>query len=129
MQDVSKQGKRCILDIDSQVRPTVFFASCLIQPQGVRSLKSVSSLHPFYLFVAPPSITILTSRLKGRGTETDESVASRLQAAVAEINYAKEEGIYDAVVVNDDLERAYEVLKKIALGECSTGDQMPVLEI
>lgn len=70
----------------------------------------------------------LTSRLKGRGTESEESVKARLSAAVKEISYAKE-GVYDAVLVNDNLDRAYNVLEKIALGESTEGDEMPLLEI
>lgn len=112
VEDVAKLGRRCILDIDSQ---------------GVRSLKR-TSLEPFYLFIAPPSISTLKSRLTGRGTETEESVQARLQAAITEITYAKERGVYDAVLVNDDLDRAYNVLEKIALGESGEGDDMPPLD-
>lgn len=112
VEDVAKLGRRCILDIDSQ---------------GVRSLKK-TSLKPFYLFISPPSISTLSARLRGRGTETEELVRSRLQAAVNEISYAKEPGSYDAVLINDDLERAYKLLEKIALGESREGDVMPPLD-
>jgi guanylate kinase len=81
----------------------------------------------FYLFVAPPSKETLGDRLKGRGTETEEAVQSRLQAAIAEIQYAQQPNIYDAVVVNDELDRAYDVFKKIALGEAREADPMPAL--
>ena len=66
--------------------------------------------------------------MRGRGTETEELVRSRLQAAVNEISYAKEPGSYDAVLINDDLERAYKLLEKIALGESREGDVMPPLD-
>ncbi|KIM32021.1 hypothetical protein M408DRAFT_15003 [Serendipita vermifera MAFF 305830] len=113
IEDVEKTGKRCILDIDSQ---------------GVRLVKA-SHLKPFYLFVTPPSYEELLPRLTGRGTETSEAIEARLAAAKKEIKYAKEPGVHDAFVVNDDVERAYEVFKNIALGESVEGDPMPNLEL
>ena len=88
-----------------------------------------SQLQPFYLFIAPPSYADLLPRLTGRGSESPESIADRLAAAKEEIKYAQEPGVHDAVIVNDDVERAYEVFKKIALGESLEGDPMPNLEI
>ncbi|EJD47928.1 guanylate kinase [Auricularia subglabra TFB-10046 SS5] len=93
-------GKRCILDIDAQ---------------GVRSVKQ-TDLNAVFLFVAPPSAAALRSRLVGRGTETEESVAKRLAAAHAELAYART-GAHDVVIVNDDLDRAYALFKRVALGE------------
>jgi guanylate kinase len=49
--------------------------------------------------------------LTGRGTESVESLARRLEASTAEIEYARSTGAYDAVVVNDELEEAYRKLK------------------
>jgi guanylate kinase len=48
----------------------------------------------------------------------------RLDAAIAEIQYAVEGG-HDIVVVNDDVERAYGVLEKVALGAQVEGDKLP----
>jgi guanylate kinase len=95
--------------------------------QGVKSLKR-TSLQPFYLFIAPPSIKALRERLQGRGTESDDAVESRLKAAITEIEYARQPDIYEAVVVNDDLDRAYEIFRGIALGERTDGDHMPSLD-
>lgn len=55
------------------------------------------------IFVAPPSLEVLALRLKGRGTETDESIARRLGKAEWELNFASQ---FDVVVVNDQLEPA-----------------------
>jgi guanylate kinase len=55
------------------------------------------------IFVLPPSLEILEQRLRNRGTEPDETVRKRLQAAKREI---REAGNYDYVVVNDQVERA-----------------------
>jgi len=55
------------------------------------------------IFVMPPSIEELKKRLKGRGTETEESFNKRIDKAAKEMEYAKE---FDVVVVNDDLNTA-----------------------
>ena len=55
------------------------------------------------VFVAPPSLAALALRLQSRGTETDETLATRLERAKHEINFA---GRFDHVVLNDDLEAA-----------------------
>jgi guanylate kinase len=55
------------------------------------------------VFIAPPSMAELAQRLRGRGTETDEAVARRLDRAEIEVAAADE---FDHVVVNDDADRA-----------------------
>jgi len=113
IRNVSDSGRRCILDIESE---------------GVRKVKS-TNLNPFYVFISPPSLASLKSRLRGRGTETDESVAKRLATALKEIAYAKQPGVHDFVIVNDDVDRAYDLLEKIALGEENvTADALPPLD-
>ncbi|GAA5943440.1 guanylate kinase [Sporobolomyces koalae] len=109
--DVTKSGKMCILDIDTQ---------------GVKLIKkNHPSLNPLYIFISPPSIASLKTRLTGRGTETDSSMAARLSAAIGELEYAKEQGAFDVVVVNDELERAYQVLKGVICEGNTTGDRLP----
>lgn len=86
-------------------------------------------MDPLYVFISPPSLTALKSRLRGRGTETDESVAKRLAIALKEVAYAKQPGVHDLVIVNDDVDRAYNLLEKIALAEENvTADALPPLD-
>ncbi|ETW78873.1 hypothetical protein HETIRDRAFT_64215 [Heterobasidion irregulare TC 32-1] len=107
---ISQLGKRCILDIEVQ---------------GVRQIKN-TSLNPVYLFIAPPSMDALRSRLVSRGTETDAAVDKRMKTALNEISYAKESGAHDMIIVNDNLDRAYSLFKKVALGEKIVTDNLPV---
>lgn len=96
VQDVAeKDNKVCILDIDMQ---------------GVKSVKK-TDLDPLFLFVAPPDRETLRARLTGRGTETDDSLAKRLAHSDAELDYGHTPGNYHKIVVNDDLDSAYEDLK------------------
>jgi len=50
--------------------------------------------------------------LRGRGTDDEDSVQKRLDQAKKEMEFAKEEGKREKVVVNDDLERAYQEVEK-----------------
>lgn len=112
---------RCILDIELQ---------------GVLQLRARAPLQtpplsPVFLFLSPPSISTLKSRLRGRGTETTESTAKRLAAAKAEIQYAMQDG-HDVVVVNDEVDKAAEKLEKIAMGWKGwegCGDELPLFNV
>lgn len=55
------------------------------------------------IFVEPPSAEVLEQRLRGRGTEDEEQVRLRIANAAAEMAQASR---YDAIVVNDDLDKA-----------------------
>jgi len=85
-------------------------------------------LNPVYVFIAPPSQTELRTRLVGRGTETDEAVKARLETALKEIAYVKNDPkAVDVVIVNDKLDRAYNLLETVALGNEVKGDVLPEL--
>ena len=55
------------------------------------------------VFIQPPSIEALRSRLEGRGTDSPEVIADRLARAEFELTFADK---FDRVIINDDLERA-----------------------
>lgn len=63
-----------------------------------------------YIFIAPPDVETLHTRLVGRGTETLEEIQERVAAADAELALQNE---YDYVVVNDVLDDAVEEIKEI----------------
>ena len=64
------------------------------------------------VFILPPDLAILASRLKTRATDAPEVIERRLQKAIEELNHFDE---YQHLIVNDDLERAYAVLRAIYL--------------
>ncbi|KAI8640435.1 guanylate kinase [Parasitella parasitica] len=96
VEDVVHEGKICMLDVDTQ---------------GVQSIKK-TGLKPKYIYVRPPSMEVLKSRLEKRGTESDESLADRLKAAVTEMNYGDEDGSHDVKIINEKLDEAYDLFKK-----------------
>ncbi len=55
------------------------------------------------LFIVPPSVAELRNRLQGRGTETLESLAARVNKAAYEISFKDQ---FDKLIVNDNLEHA-----------------------
>jgi guanylate kinase len=70
-----------------------------------------------FIFLIPPSLDELRSRILGRGSETEESFNRRFGAASDEMSYISE---YDYVVVNDEVEKASEKIKAIIAAElCS----------
>ena len=91
VEDVAEHGHICVLDIEME---------------GVKQVKR-TDLNARFLFLSPPSLEALEKRLRGRGTDSEEAVLKRLKQAEAEMAFAKEEGVHDKIVVNDDLETAY----------------------
>jgi guanylate kinase len=59
------------------------------------------------IFIMPPSAEVLASRLRGRGTDSDDVIARRLAAAVAEMRHV---GEFDFAIINNDLQVALEDL-------------------
>ena len=71
---------------------------------GGQTLKSVFGDTALSIFVMPPSLEALESRLRGRGTEDEASVQKRLGKAAQELKAAQ---AFDVQLVNDDLEKAF----------------------
>ena len=59
------------------------------------------------VFIEPPSLEVLEKRLRGRGTEDEDTILRRMNAAKVELSRKEE---YDIRLVNDDLETAVEQL-------------------
>lgn len=70
-----------------------------IEVQGGRQVKKLCP-GAVSIFVVPKSFEILAQRLRGRGTEDEETVRRRLQTALSELEQAK---LYDYIVINDSL--------------------------
>ena len=93
-----ERGRNVILDIDVQGGLQVRKA----MPEAV------------LIFILPPSLAVLRSRLEGRGTETPEVIEKRLSKAVNEIKLI---GEYDYMIVNDDRDEAVALAKSILAAE------------
>jgi len=79
-----------------------------IELEGARQVRR-SFPAGFQVLLQPPSFEELERRIRGRGTDSEEAIARRLVRARDELAAAAE---FDAVVVNDDLDRALEDLER-----------------
>ena len=98
IQERLDQGQDILLEIDTQGALNVM-NKC---PNGL------------FIFLLPPSIGELERRIRGRGSETEESLAKRLGAAKAEIAVGRK---YGYVVVNDTVRNAVRHIKCIMTAE------------
>lgn len=63
--------------------------------------------------ILPPSDEELERRLRGRGTDSEEVIQLRLANAKKEVEFAKTQGKYEHIIVNDDLQKAADELRAI----------------
>lgn len=100
-----EQGIDVILEIDVQGALQVKKS----YPEGV------------FIFILPPSIEELKKRIMGRGSETEETMARRLGAALREISCIDQ---YDYRVINEDLDTAIGCVRSIITAEqCTLNDE------
>ena len=84
-----------------------------IEVQGALQVKKVMPDAAF-IFIAPPSMDELRSRIMTRGTETIEVINKRMHKAEAEIGLAHE---YDYIVINDTIENARDRIMAVIKAE------------
>ncbi|KAG9257727.1 P-loop containing nucleoside triphosphate hydrolase protein [Emericellopsis atlantica] len=97
IEEQERKGKVVLLDIEME---------------GVKQIKQ-SGIDARYIFISPPepALETLEQRLRGRQTETEESLQKRLNQAKKELEFSKVSGVHDTIIVNDDLEAAYKKLE------------------
>ncbi len=95
LEEALAAGRDVILDIDWQ---------------GYRLMRNAMPEDVVGLFVLPPSLEELESRLRGRNSDSDEEIAFRMKAALSEISHWPE---FDYVLVNDDLNKAVEEARAV----------------
>lgn len=101
-----KQAERCLkagLDV-----------MCVIDWQGGLRLMRQIKKEAVSVFILPPSIKTLSTRLINRATDNSDVIKRRLALAQKEISKCK---YYDYIVVNDKIENAVSQLKSILEGE------------
>ena len=88
-----------------------------IEMQGARQIKEVYP-EGVFIFVLPPSLEELKSRIVGRGTETQEEIEKRFSCAFEEINQIVN---YDYFIVNEDIEKSVSDVEAIICAEKNKG--------
>lgn len=85
IEEQSAKGKIVVLDIEME---------------GVKQIKA-TGFPARYVFIAPPSEEELEKRLRGRGTDKEESILKRLAQAKLELEFSKTPGVHDKIIVNN----------------------------
>lgn len=84
-----------------------------IEVQGALKIKKLVK-EAIFIFILPPSMEELKSRLEKRGTETEEKILKRFKTAYQEINELNK---YNYVVVNDEVGKAVDKINAILKAE------------
>jgi guanylate kinase len=105
-----KEGRDTLFDIDWQ--------------GGQQIRNSALGRDVVSIFILPPSIAELESRLRGRAQDSDEVIAGRMAKSRDEISHWAE---YDYVIVNRDIEAAFTELTTILQAERLKRDRQPEL--
>lgn len=79
-----------------------------VDVKGALNIKKQFGEEALALFIMPPDISCLESRLRARGTDAPEVIERRISKAEYEISFAPR---FDKVVINDDLETAVEEVR------------------
>lgn len=74
-----------------------------VDVKGALNIKKRYGDEVITIFIMPPDKPTLESRLRNRGTDSEETIAKRLQKSEYEIGFAPQ---FDCVVVNDNLREA-----------------------
>ncbi|MDR6899479.1 MULTISPECIES: guanylate kinase [Rhizobium] len=82
--------------------------------QGAQQLQEKMPADVVSIFVLPPTMTELQSRLHRRAEDSEEVIARRLANSRAEIAHWRE---YDYVIINDDLTLAFNAVQSIVKAE------------
>lgn len=84
-----------------------------IEIEGATNIKKLIP-EALFIFIMPPSLKELVKRLKGRGTETNDKIIKRFNAAYREVNEVTK---YNYVVVNDEIDTAVDKIESIIKAE------------
>lgn len=103
---------KCYGTLWSEVTPYLEAGRSVILEIDVNGAFNVKKAVPdaVLIFITPPSIKVLEERLRGRGSETEEQIALRLERATEETKLSSR---YDEILLNDDLEGATDQLEAL----------------
>lgn len=85
-----------------------------VDVQGAELLRAKMPDDIATLFILPPSVGEMKSRLKRRAEDSDEAILRRMKTAVSEL---KSWPTYDYLIVNEDLDAAFQQVRAILIAE------------
>ena len=90
--------------------------------QGGRALLTQWPDDALMIFILPPDLDTLESRLRRRATDAEDVIQRRLRKAVDEMTHHPE---YEHLIINDDLDRAYTILRAVYLNRRDGDTALP----
>ena len=99
VEEILAQGRDMLFDVDWQ---------------GAQQVRRALGADVVSLFILPPSMTELRARLERRAEDSKSTIEARLENARHEIERWRQ---YDYVIVNDDLQSAYNLIVAIVAAE------------
>ncbi|KAL7916770.1 guanylate kinase [Trichoderma velutinum] len=87
-----------------------------IDIEGVKQMRETTAIDARYVFIKPPNFDELETRLLKRSSETAASMEKRLRQAKCELESAEIPGLYDMVLVNENLAVSYNKLETFIWG-------------
>jgi len=93
-----------------------------IDVQGAAILRRKGRPEATHIFISPPNLDELEKRLRGRGTENEETIRLRLKNAATEIRAA---AAYEYLIINDTIDEATNLLTAIILAERARAHRLP----
>ena len=81
-----------------------------VDVNGGMNIKKFFGSDALAIFVMPPSVEVLSQRLRSRGTESEEAIVRRLARSAEELKMSDK---FDVTVVNDLLDRAVDETQRI----------------
>jgi len=87
-----------------------YFCLLDIEVMGALNVKRIYGDKALSIFIKPPSLEVLKTRLENRGTETAETLQLRLDRSEMEMKYEPD---FDHCVINDKLDLAYAQVKQL----------------
>ena len=82
--------------------------------QGAQQLEQAAVEDLVKIFILPPNMRALESRLRSRAQDSDETIAKRMSKSESEISHWSE---YDYIIVNEDVDKALMELEAIVMAE------------
>lgn len=88
-------GKNVVFDVDVK---------------GGLNIKKFYGKNALAVFVKPPSVEVLEQRLRGRSTDSEDAIRTRVDKALYEISFADK---FDVILVNDKLDETFAKAEKL----------------
>ncbi len=118
VESIVAMGKVPVMEMDYHVGPDCHWIEEIYanSTKGIQQLKD-QNYPARFLFVGAPTLEELENRLRKRGTESEDKIQARLKTAKEEILNSEIEGFHDRIIINVDIDRAFQEFEEFVFTE------------